>query len=150
MVQWCCRFHSRNVRGCPPSDTSRNTDFTLDRGSISGSVFTPAGLPLNSGASVYVCDVRGRQIGSGNRVIGGTYTVSWLPTGQYKLFCSYAGEDNYASEWYNGKPSSQNAAVINIVAPANVPSTNFTLEYRAAVAGFVSDKGGARLTVPTA
>jgi hypothetical protein len=137
--------HATFVNVHPP-DTTGGIEIILERGgSISGTVASPTSLPLTSGASVYVCDVRGKQIVA-RQVSGFTYSVSGLPTGQYKVFCSYTGTDNFASEWYNGKTSFQNAAVINVIAPASVVNVNFSLEYRATVGGFVTDKGGTRLT----
>ena len=139
-------LHATFVDVTPP-DTTTNINFTLVQGGmIVGGVSTPGGIPLSSGASVYVCDELGRQIGTGRQVFNGTYSIAGLPTGQYKLFCSYSGTDNYASEWYNGKASSQNATIIDVSAPGIVPNVNFSLEQSATVGGFVSDGSGTRMT----
>jgi hypothetical protein len=128
-------------------DTTKNINLTLDRGgSIYGYVLDPNGQPLSIGGKIYAYNQIGEQIRYGATNYGGFYAITGLPTGQYWLWCAYSSQENYASEWYDGKPSFESANMISVTAPAMKQGVNFTLEPSATLQGFVTDEAGNRLT----
>jgi hypothetical protein len=128
------------------TDTTRNINFTLSTGGvISCRVLGPGGLAVTDGR-VYLCDVRGAVIRSEGAGFDGLFSLGGLLPGQYKLHYGYSGEEGYASEWYNGKSSCLDAAVININAIGSVQNVTFSLERAGTLGGYVTDNAGARLT----
>jgi hypothetical protein len=127
-------------------DTTQNIDMTLDRGSsIFGKVFDPNGQPFDVDGKVYAYNKIDEEIGYGETDWTGSYAITGLPTGQYRLWCKYSGQENYASEWYDGIPSFESANIINVTAPEVKRGVNFTLEPSATLQGFVTDEVGNRL-----
>jgi hypothetical protein len=127
-------------------DTTQNIDMALDRGgSIFGKVLDPNGQPLDAGGKVYAYNKIDEEMGNGETDWGGSYAITGLPTGQYRLRCTYSGQVDYASEWYDGIPSFESAIIINVTAPEVKPGVNFTLEPSAILQGFVTDDAGNRL-----
>ncbi len=126
-------------------DTTRYIDFNLlPGGTISCRVLDRFGLPLSSG-TVYLCDVRGARIRSAS-VVSGSCAFGGLTSGQYKLFFSSPRSSEYASEWFDGKNSVQDAALITVTVPGPTQNVTFTLLPAGSIGGYVTDVSGIRLT----
>jgi hypothetical protein len=149
MDQWYSQamdFEHATFVDVPGTDTTRNINFALSTGGvISCRVLGPGGLAVTDGR-VYLCDVRGAVIRSEAAGFDGHFSLGGLLPGQYKLHYGYSGEEGYASEWYNGKPSFLDAAVVNINAVGSVQNITFSLERTGTLGGYVTDNAGARLT----
>ncbi len=128
------------------AETAGGIGFTLLPGaSISGIVYSPAGVPIDGGSTIIVYDERGVQIRSVS-MWDGFYRIEGLPTGQYRLHAIYTGKESYASEWFFGQHSFQTANVISITAPTVLANTFFLLRTAAKFSGYVTDYSGARLS----
>ncbi len=149
MDQWYSQamdFEHATFVDVPGTDTTRDINFALSTGGvISCRVVGPGGLAVTDGR-VYLCDVRGAVIRSERAGFDGFFSFGGLLPGQYRLHYGYSGEAGYASEWYNGKSSSLDAAVININTLGSIQNITFSLERAGTLGGFVTDNAGTRLT----
>ncbi|MCH9022690.1 MAG: hypothetical protein IID32_07975, partial [Planctomycetes bacterium] len=128
-------------------DTTRGIDFTLESGGyIMGRVESPEGDLLSYSGYVYAYDNRGNRVRSGSIFNDGLYFIDGLPTGDYRLWMRYSGEENYMNEWYNGKPSFWKADSVNVIAPNSTNNINFSLEYSGQLRGFITDVEDNRLS----
>ena len=128
------------------ADTTRNIDFALHQGSIiSCRILGPDGMPVSDG-SVALCDLQGVTLRREQIGYEGVCTIGGVSPGQYKLACSPRGPEEYASEWYDGRSSYLDAAVITVAAPGSVHNVVFSLERAGALGGFVTDDAAIRIT----
>ena len=128
-------------------DTTRGIDFTLESGGyIMGRVESPEGGLLSYAGYVYAYDNKGNRVRRGSIVNDGIYFIDGLPTGDYRLWMRYSGEENYMNEWYSGKQSFWKADSVNVIAPNWTNNINFSLEYSGQLRGFITDVEGNRLT----
>ena len=91
-------------------------------GSISGTVTDSSAAGLQN-VYVYVYDLAENFIAVDSTTANGTYTVSGLPTGSYKIKF-YANTTGYFDEWYNNKGDFDSAAPISVTAPNDTPGIN--------------------------
>jgi Carboxypeptidase regulatory-like domain/Dockerin type I domain len=115
-------------------------DFSLTAGgSVSGTVLDVSDNPLDD------CDVYADPWdGSGSWGEGwtdgaGFYTISGLPTGNYRVsvWC-----DSYASEYYDNVSDWEGATAVHIVEGQQTPDINFSLEREGTISGTVEDVHG--------
>jgi|GEM_PF-1395522 len=126
--------------------TTDNVDFTLKRGGcIQGRVYGPEDQLLSYSGDVVAYNLQGDPVRSHMVANEGLYFITGLPTQDYKLRFYYYGEENYKSEWYNGKQGFSTADSVHVTAPNMTPDINFTLEHPGILQGFVTDTAGNRL-----
>ncbi len=109
-------------------------------GKISGTVVSSAGSGM-SGITVYAFNEDSNlQITSVVTSSTGTYTLSGLPTGNYKVrFNSTNSANNYVTVWNNSKPSIATADSIAVVAGITTVGVNATLAIGGSISGQLTD-----------
>ena len=123
--------------------TIKNIDFTLEAGgAISGYVYSPENVLLNYSGSVEAYDMNGEFVREGINANLGQYIVAGLPTGSYKIYFSYQGDENYMSEFYDGENTIFTADVVNVTAGNWTSGKDFTLDYVSGIKGMVQDEVG--------
>ena len=114
------------------------------QGGISGTVTNgTTGIP---NVSVRIHDANDNQISSVSTVFDGTYMVSGLPPGNYRvqfvctghpLFGGCAG--GYLSEWYNDKPDITSADAVPVTTASTTPGINAVLAVGGRISGTVTN-----------
>ncbi|MFF2316417.1 carboxypeptidase regulatory-like domain-containing protein [Arthrobacter sp. NPDC058097] len=111
----------------------------LSDASISGTVTAPAGVTL-AATQVYVYTADANTYAGSSQVNGdGTYTVSGLPAGAYKLYFE-GSESGAIAEWYSGASSFDTATPVTLGAGQNLTGITASLVKGATISG--------RITVP--
>jgi hypothetical protein len=79
--------------------------------------------------------------------LNGEYTISGLPSGSYKVFFSDSdGNNNYLTQYYNGKSSFAEADAVSVTAGGITPNINAALQAGGQISGKVTAaSGGAAL-----
>jgi len=117
-------------------------------GTISGTVKDSLGKPITGGewGSGQVCPTLASEQNSflnngncGQIQEDGSYTVTGLPTGSYKL--EFTPEGNYLSEWWNDKASFATADALAVTAGRALTGKNAVLTTAASISGTVSAQG---------
>ncbi|NOZ61961.1 MAG: T9SS type A sorting domain-containing protein [Calditrichaeota bacterium] len=131
-------------------DTTKNIDFTLEAGGvIKGNVYSPENALLDYSGTVTAYDSTGKLIRQGINANLGMYMVAGLPTGSYKLYFIYNGEQNYLNEWYDGKSNFLAGDDVNVIAGHWTSGIDFTLDYVSGFKGMIKDASGNALTGET-
>jgi hypothetical protein len=128
------------------SDESTNIDFTLDiGGTISGHVYKADGTTPIAGAeiSAYYYDT-GRHAASTVSTATGSYTVTGLPTGEYRLLVLAEG---YIRGYYHGTHDYGEATPVSVTMPDDTLNIDFTLDIGGTISGHVYEADG---TTPVA
>ena len=111
-------------------------------GSISGTVTNSLGAGI-ANVQVQVYDAADTDVSSSKGTVttgqDGSYTLSGLPSGSYKLFFSAVG---YFSEWYDGKTSQAAANPVAVTAPAPTSGVDVVLEQSGGISGTVRNTTG--------
>jgi hypothetical protein len=94
-------------------------------GSITGTVTNSSGTGL-SGIEVCPYDDQYDDYGCTTTGSAGTYTLSGLPTGEYKV--EFYGSGSYLYTWYSGQLSFGAATAVNVTAPSTTSGINATLQ----------------------
>ncbi|WP_230118948.1 carboxypeptidase regulatory-like domain-containing protein [Arthrobacter sp. Bi83] len=112
----------------------------LSDASISGKVTAPAGVVLTSvGVSVSSTGLDWYS-GYGQVAADGSYTVSGLPAGSYKV--QFGGDSGAMGQWYSGATSFQSATPVTLTAGQSLPGINATLVKGASISGRVTVPAG--------
>ncbi|MDP5226375.1 MULTISPECIES: hypothetical protein [Arthrobacter] len=113
--------------------------------SISGTVSFPAGQSVTS-REVDVVDAHtGFMAGAGAIAADGTYTVSGLQPGDYKVhFVSWGGP--FVGEWYSGAQSEQDAQIISLALEQQLTGVDGAFHIGGVVTGRVSVGAGVDVT----
>jgi len=128
-------------------NTTGDIDYSLEKGGyISGRVVGTDGLPLSYSGRVYAYNLNYEIIGSSEFLNEGMYFITGLPTGEYKLYVYYYGDEDYVNEWYNDKSSFETATNVTVNAPSQTVNINFTLDHPGIIQGFITDINGVHLT----
>ncbi len=124
-----------------PEDVSGINAQLAMGGSISGTVTNTSGSPIDN-ISVYVYDAAtGDYVLSSYTEADGSYVVSGVPTGNYKVqFRDH--HQGYLTEWYNDKPDLDSADPIAVTAPDDVSGINAQLAMGGSISGKVTDQDG--------
>lgn len=122
--------------------TTSGINATLDLpGAITGKVTGPSGQPL--------ADVRVDAYLEGNdgryseqwrsyTAADGSYSLDWLPKGEYCIAFRDAGDGTYATEYYNDKPVQDAYDAVKVTAGNTKSGVNAQLSVGATVSGHVS------------
>ncbi len=109
----------------------------VEAGKITGAVTNAATKAALSGASICAVKISGEYVGlcavSG---AGGEYTISGLPTGEYRVSFSDTG---FVTQYYNGKASYSEATPVSASASNVTPGINGALVEGGKVTGTVTD-----------
>jgi hypothetical protein len=115
-------FASANtVAVTAPNTTPAISAVLAVGGSISGKV-TNASTAGIANVEVSVYDNNGNYIASGLTASDGTYTVSGLPTGSYKV--QFTGFPCSSGQWYNNENSLSSADAVQVTAPNTTSAIN--------------------------
>ena len=126
-----------------PSTTS-GIDAVLEQGGrISGKVTSGAGSAI-ANVQVQVYDAADMDMSTPRTTVitdgKGTYSVSGLPTGSYKLYFSAKG---YYGEWYNNKASQDVANTVLVAAPNTISAIDAILNKSGSISGTVKNGSSA-------
>ncbi|WP_162242339.1 carboxypeptidase regulatory-like domain-containing protein [Arthrobacter sp. Leaf337] len=119
---------------------------TLVKGSsISGKVTAPAGTDMtNMRVAAYTTDAEYNESGSTQVAQDGTYRLSGLAAGSYKLqFSGY--QSGALTQWYNNAASFSTANAVDIAAGQDLTGINATLVKGATISGKVTASAGVNL-----
>ena len=104
-------------------------------GSISGEVFMNDGITPVEGAVIFVNDFQiGTTAGSTTSDANGTYVVSDLPAGDYRLLAN-ATVQGFPIQYYNGAVAAEDATAVSVSEGAETSTINFTLGVGATISG---------------
>lgn len=125
--------------------TTGNINIHLDRGGhiIGRLSFGEYSYP-SGGVQAY--DMKGNSVRSTYVGFDGIYFLDGLPSGTYKLRAYSLEGWNYMFVWYGNKQNFAAARSVTITGPGGVTGIDMTLEPRADVSGFLTNKKGNRLS----
>ena len=132
-------------------DTTNLIDINLQKGgSISGQIFDYNERLISGGCLVQVFDDNNRQIAYAWSQSQGMYEVGGLPTGSYKLFVNFQGNQygdgkDPVDSWYGGD-NFDNAEIINVAVPETIYHLDMHLSKGGAIRGRVLGEDGENLT----
>ncbi|WP_180987261.1 S-layer family protein [Arthrobacter sp. AFG20] len=124
----------------------------LSDASISGKVTAPAGVDL-AATQVYVHTAGGYSYTGQTQVNNdGTYTVSGLPAGAYKVQFTGFNNSGALDHWYSGAASIETATPVTLAAGQSLTAINATLVKGATISGMITapdgiDVGGVNVSV---
>jgi len=118
--------------------TTPNIDAALaPGGTISGQVTDESGNPLSDGG-VEIYRLEGDFIAYGYTDNDGSYTVTQIPSGNFKVrFSTYYGY--YCQEWYNNKDNFDEADQVSVMGGSETPNINAQLGLGGTIEGYVTD-----------
>ncbi len=128
-----------------PATTSGIDAVLVLGGGISGNVTD--GTTGISGVVVVVFthDNINSQMGLAFTNASGDYTLTGLPTGDYKVLFS-GGSAGYLSEWFNDMPDFNSADLVTVTAPATTLGIDAVLTLAGSISGRVTDGSGAGIS----
>ena len=106
-------------------------------GKITGTVTDASTHSAVSGANVYVYDANGDYVGTAYTGPDGSYTVSSLPTGSYRI--EVVGPGLYVAQYYNGKTTLASADPIAVTAGQTTSKIDVELQNGGVISGNVTD-----------
>ena len=127
--------------------TTPGIDFNLEAGgAISGHVFKADGVSVITDVTISV-HADGVSSGSSSRgtwvsQTDGSYTISGLAPGTYKVQGNNNRIGGYISEYYNNKRSWDQADIVTVVASQTTANIDFALEPGGAISGHVFEQDG--------
>ena len=123
-----------------PNTTAGINAVLLKGGVISGTVTDKVTGSVIQGISITATNADTGLYGHGYTDSTGTYNITGLPSGSYKLrFYSY--NDPYLDQWYNDKADSASADLVVVTAPETVTGINAALAKGAVVSGTITEEG---------
>src|SRR5207244_4502853 len=113
-------------------------------GQVSGTVTDASSHAAISDIDVEVMDSNGNDVSSACTAADGTYTVSGLSTGSYRVgFAQFqfdcGGTSNYQPQFYTAKPSQATADPVSVTAASTTPNINGALQLGGQISGTVTD-----------
>jgi len=122
-----------------PDDTP-GIDFALGSGgTISGHVYQSDGITPIEGAWIYASQVDDGHGGTATTSADGSYTITTLRTGQYRVE-AYAG--GYLTEYYDNVYDYSEATLVSVTMPDDTPNIDFTLDLGGTISGHVYQSDG--------
>jgi len=122
-----------------PDDTP-DIDFTLDLGgTISGHIYEADGTTPIEGAWVDAYLIDGGYGRGASTASDGSYTVTTLVTGQYRVR-AYA--EGYIEEYYDSVYDYNEATPVSVTMPDDTPDIDFTLDLGGTISGHVYQSDG--------
>ena len=127
--------------------TTPGIDFNLEAGgAISGHVFKADGVSVITDVTISV-HADGVSSGSSSRgtwvsQTDGSYTISGLAPGTYKVQGNNNRIGGYISEYYNNKRSWDQADIVTVVASQTTANIDFALKPGGAISGHVFEQDG--------
>ncbi|WP_461186589.1 beta strand repeat-containing protein [Arthrobacter sp. Z4-13] len=118
----------------------------LSDASISGKLTAPAGVNLASTQVYAYTSDSYSWAGSGQVNDDGTYAVSGLPAGAYKIQFNGSNGAGTIDQWYSGATSHQTATPVTLGAGQSLTGINATLVKGASIGGKVTAPSGVDLT----
>ncbi len=118
--------------------------FTLDTGGIiSGYVYKADGTTVITDALISV-HAHGTSFGAGTNVsqVDGSYTITGLPPGEYRIQANNNLAAGYVTKYYNNKYNWDQADLVVISAGETITNINFNLETGGSISGFVFQSDG--------
>ncbi len=109
-------------------------------GIISGKISNAGGNGLPN-VAVIVFAANGAITFSVSTAQDGTYLITGLPSGNYKIKFVPLGNSGYSVQWYNNKSSQSVSDGLSVTAP-NVTTINAVLGSAGIISGKVTDSGG--------
>lgn len=115
----------------PAATLISGIDAILDRGGVIMGMVTAAdtGLPLDD-VDIDILDDEGNTVASNATDATDMYTVSGVPTGNYRVLFepfTFGGAADYALEYYNDKINFNTADIVAVTAPNSVNNVNAVL-----------------------
>jgi hypothetical protein len=118
-------------------------------GSITGRVTEEATGNAIYNIYVYVVDLAGNSVTYDHTDDNGTYRLSGLPTGSYKVrFSSSSSGQNYILEWYDNQPDQTSANPVSVTAGATTPNINAQLAVGTGTTTTTTPGGSTTTTTP--
>jgi len=122
-------------------NTTADISMALGKaGSISGTLsdrITGGGI---AGASLYVFNLgSGEFAGSGQSDGNGTYTISGLASGSYRLRIDPPSSTGYLEKWYNGPDAYLCADIVSVNAPNTTTGIDASLDRGGSLSGRITD-----------
>ena len=116
---------------------------------ISGTITTPGGIPLQ-GASVNAYDAAGSTyaapVAYASSATDGSYSLTALPAGSYKLRIQAPSNSDWLSEWFNNAGTFETATSLPVALGQTLSGKDVELSLGSSIAGTVTAAGGGPLT----
>jgi hypothetical protein len=124
-------YNSATPVGVTVGQTTVNINFDLSLGGkIQGIITSDLDAAPVSSISVYVYDyTSGNYLGSATTEEDGSYTISKLPGGSYRIEVTTWGT-NYEGEYYNDQPDWASASEVFVVLGQTTANINISLELK--------------------
>ena len=120
--------------------TTSGIDAALQTGGQISGVVTDASTHSGiANIQVAVLGSSGNFVGSGLTASDGTYTVSGLSTGSYRVEFSAGFGSNYITQYYNGKSTLATADAVSVTAGSTTSGINAALQTGGQITGTVTD-----------
>ena len=111
-------------------------------GSISGKVTEDDGTTPVVGAVIFVSDfTTGAAVGNATSTASGTYTVSTLGTGTYRVHVN-AKDQGYGIEYSSNVADADSATAVSVTDTVDTPNIDFTLSSGGSISGTVFQTNG--------
>ena len=122
--------------------TTSGINATMVLGStISGKVSNSAGVGIAGGYVLAYDATSGSYITQSSTQSDGSYTISGLPVGSYKL--QFSGNNTgYINQWYNNKTSQTLADAVTVTSGNTTPDINATMIMGCSITGKVTNSSG--------
>ncbi|NTU71524.1 MAG: carboxypeptidase regulatory-like domain-containing protein, partial [Coriobacteriia bacterium] len=129
----------------PVSTTTTRADFDLAAGaSVSGEIRRDDGTPMECYVEAHALD--SEDIHYGVASAAGTYTVSGLPGGEYKIRYLPRTDARTAAGWYGQASESANATTLTVVADEATAGIDATLSAGFTISGAIHAPDGSGLS----
>ena len=111
-------------------------------GSISGTVFEDDGVTPSGDSVVFVNDFHtGAAVGNATTTPSGMYTVSGLPTGEYRVQVNTTIQE-FPVLYYDGALDAESATAVSVIDGSDTPSIDFILVAGGTISGTVYESDG--------
>ncbi len=122
-------------------NTTPGTNAALSRGAtITGTITDSVSGAAIANVYLYAVNVStGEPFGSATTDSAGTYSITGLPSGTYRLRISPPSNSNYSAKWYGSQDSYLCADTVTVTAPGITTGINDQLSPTGTISGRVTD-----------